>query len=90
MINKTLSKLCVPLHGGAHWSVLDVVALPQTGCMNICVKETDYINQNNTHVSGFSATNKVIFPPMWWEKYFGLYAKEKNGVSHSNIYFWLR
>ena len=24
---------------------------------------------------------------MWWAKYFGSYAKEKNGLSHSNIYF---
>ena len=25
---------------------------------------------------------------MCWAKYFGLYTKDKNGVSHSNICFW--
>ena len=38
MINKTFNKLCVPLHACIHWSVLDVVILPDTGCMNGYVK----------------------------------------------------
>ena len=45
MINKTVNKLYVSLHGGAHWSVLDVVILLETGCMNGYLKKTDYIEQ---------------------------------------------
>jgi len=85
-INKTVSKLCVPLHGGAHWSVLDIVVLPETGSTNGYIKKTDYIKPNNNKSS---STINVTCSPTWWANYFGLYAKDKNGVSHSNIYFGL-
>ena len=73
-INKTVSKLCVPLYSSAHWSVLDVLLLPEAGSTNGYVKGTDYINENN---KTSSATNNVTCPPMWWVKYFGLYVKKK-------------
>ena len=74
----------MPLHIGTHWSVLDITILLEIDCTNDYVKETGYIKQHNENVSDFNATNKVT-PPMWWAKYFGLYTKEKNGVSHYNI-----
>ena len=83
-INTTLSTLCVPIHGGAHWNVLDIVAHPEIGSTNGYVKNTDYLKQND---NTSSSTTNDSFYSMWWAKYFGLYTKENNGVSHSNIYF---
>ena len=77
----------MPLHICAYWSVLDHLIVPERGCVNGYVKETDYIEQHNKNSIVDSATNKVKCSPMLWEKYFGLYAKEKNCVSHSNIFF---
>ena len=61
-----------------------IVALSETGSKNSYVKETEYIKQ---HTSKSSSTKNITISPMWWADYFGLYTKEKNDVSHSNIYF---
>ena len=62
-IKNTVSKLCVPLHGRVHWSVLAVGVLPQTRFSNDYTKETNYINQHNKSFSVLNAANKVAFSP---------------------------
>ena len=79
-IDKTVNKLCVPIHGGKYWSVLDVIILPETGCMHGYVKETDYMKQPNNEVIVDSIINKVIIFPMWQVIFSGLYTKEKNCI----------
>ena len=86
-ISKPVSKLCVSLYGWAHWSVLDVVDLPQIHFSDGYAKETDYINQHNKMSVALVLQTKLHFPPCGGQSIFGLYAKEKDSVSHSNIYF---
>ena len=50
MINKTVSKLCFLLHGGAHWSVLDIVILPETGSIHGYVKKRIISNKTTTNL----------------------------------------
>ena len=86
MIDNTVHKLCVPLPGGKHWSVLDVVILLETGGVNGYVKETYYTKQQNNNVIVDSATNKVKSPHVM-SKVFWVVCQREIGVSPFNIYF---
>ena len=87
LIDKTISNICVQLHEDVHWSVLDVITLHETVNSRGYVKRIVYVKPINKEDILDSVVNRLKFSSMWWAKFFGLYAKEKSDVAHSDLYF---